>query len=307
MIQRQPPVWSASELESACRASIAAFRRERVSEPLEQYLEYYQQSREAIETILELTVDLLRVRDHAVDTLANLDLVDTVRYLASPPISKDDLETIAEVTLAPTLLEKEPGRAAKLLDVVLQGLDRERFPWLGEDREATEAERETAIVSTAAMRAFRRVETSRRTEGKKSQEQRVADFLSDQMGYVQVVPNLIPNLSKAPEPGQFCGETKVASRKADICIRLWDGRVMPLECKVSNSSTNSYKRINNDAAIKAKSWRDELGSVNVVPAAVLSGVFTRANLEYAQDKGLALFWSHDLSPLAQFIDSTSVK
>lgn len=76
---------------------------------------------------------------------------------------------------------------------------------------------------------------------------------------------------------------------------------MPLECKVSNSSTNSYKRINNDAAVKAVSWDREFGSANVVPAAVLSGVFALANLEYAQGKGLALFWAHDLEPLADFI------
>ena len=301
MTQAVPPEWTAGQLDAARRASIEAFRRERVDEPLEQYLTYYQESREAIETILELTVDLHDVRQRAVDILAASELVDTVRYLASPPISKDDLETVADVTLAPTLLTRTPERADRLLDVILLGLDRERFPWLGEDREATEAERNTAIVSTAAMRAFRQVETWRRNEGKKSQEQHVKDFLVQQVGYEEVPTRKISNLSKAPEPGEFCGEVEVGSRKADICIRLWDGRLMPLECKVSNSSTNSYKRINNDAAMKAVSWDREFGSANAVPAAVLSGVFALANLEYAQAKGLTLFWAHNLTPLEEFI------
>ena len=53
----------------------------------------------------------------------------------------------------------------------------------------------------------------------------------------------------------------VGSRRSDVPIRLWDGRLMPTECKVSNSSTNSYKRINNDAAVKAVVWRQEFGAV----------------------------------------------
>ena len=48
---------------------------------------------------------------------------------------------------------------------------------------------------------------------------------------------------------------------------------MPLECKVSNSSTNSVKRLNNDAAVKAETWRQDFGTVPIVPAAVLSGVY----------------------------------
>ena len=39
--------------------------------------------------------------------------------------------------------------------------------------------------------------------------------------------------------------------------------------------------------------------------AVLAGVFNVLNLEQAQDRGLALFWSHDLDRLGEFIGSTS--
>jgi hypothetical protein len=42
---------------------------------------------------------------------------------------------------------------------------------------------------------------------------------------------------------------------------------MPIACKVSNSEVNSVKRINNDAAIKATTWRQELGNNQVVPVA----------------------------------------
>jgi hypothetical protein len=99
-------------------------------------------------------------------------------------------------------------------------------------------------------------------------------------------------------------ESLLGTRKADLLVGLWDGRSLPIECKVSNSSTNSIKRLNNDAAVKAKTWIAELGHLNVVPAAVLSGVFKLYNLESAQREGLTLFWAHDLDSLASWIEST---
>ncbi|MGW4412752.1 XamI family restriction endonuclease [Nonomuraea sp. NPDC004702] len=294
--------WTETQLESHRRRSIEIFRNERFREPLEQYLGFFDKGREAVASILEISVDLTRIREEAAAILGDAELVDAARYLCSPPVSKDDLETIADVSLAPTLIEKDPSRAATLMDVILLGFDRERFPWLTEDREPTEAERYAAIVATAAMLAFRQTETLRRNEGKKLQEQKVKDFLASHCGFTEVPARRILNMSHYPAYGTFSGEADVCGRKADVCVRLWDGRLMPIECKVSNSGTNSYKRINNDAAVKAVSWRQALGEANVVPAAVLSGVFVLKNLTYAQENRLSLYWSDDLEPLRQFID-----
>jgi hypothetical protein len=90
-------------------------------------------------------------------------------------------------------------------------------------------------------------------------------------------------------------------------VGLWDGRVMPIECKVSNSATNSVKRLNNDAAIKAEVWRRDFGATQVVPSAVLSGVYKLHNLEDAQRRGLALFWAHDICRLVEWISKTKPK
>jgi hypothetical protein len=79
---------------------------------------------------------------------------------------------------------------------------------------------------------------------------------------------------------------------------------MPIECKVSNSSTNSVKRLNNDAAVKAVRWRERFGEAGVVPTAVLSGVYKLHNLEQAQERGLTLFWAHDLGQLTEWIRRT---
>ncbi len=94
------------------------------------------------------------------------------------------------------------------------------------------------------------------------------------------------------------------SRKADFIIGLPDFRKMALECKVSNSATNSIKRLNNDAAVEATVWRTDFGSVTVVTAAVLGGVYKLKNLVEAQNRGLTLFWVHDLAAMIDWIHCT---
>ena len=41
--------------------------------------------------------------------------------------------------------------AKRVLEIVLLGLDRNRFPWVGEDREPSEYERQAAAMSSAAL------------------------------------------------------------------------------------------------------------------------------------------------------------
>ncbi len=79
---------------------------------------------------------------------------------------------------------------------------------------------------------------------------------------------------------------------------------MPVECKVSNSSANSVKRLNNDAAAKAEEWRHDYGAMVVVPVAVISGVFKLHNLMDAQSRGLTIFWGHNLQAMMDWIDTT---
>lgn len=303
-VSAAPPVWTTAQLQAGAAASREAFRAERIDEPLEQYLAFYETDRAAVETLLELTVDLERLQELAADVLGDEELFHAARYLASPPISEDDLRTLADTSVARSRMRREPGTARQVIDTILLALDRERFPWVSEARPPTPAEREAAVLASAAMRAFRQVETQRRNQGKQTQEDAVKAFLVAECGFEEVPARAIANLTQAPAPGQFSGEALVGTRKADIPVRLWDGRLMPIECKVSNSSTNSYKRINNDAAAKAETWLGELGSVNCVPTAVMSGVFAIANLQYAQDKGLTLFWAHDLGEMKTFIEAT---
>lgn len=298
-----PPRWTPDQLDAARLVSLELFRQARMQEPLEDYLAAFEVHRGAVEHLLELTADLSEITDAAADVLSDPELLRAVRYLSGPPISEDDLKVIADASLAPGRLRADPEMARRVLETVLLGLDRNRFPWVADDREPNENERVAAAMASAALIASRRVMTDRANESKDEQEAEVKRQLR-QAGFVEVEPRTVDTLDDVPELGEFCKESMFAGRKADIVIRLWDGRAMPTECKVSNSSTNSVKRLNNDAAVKASTWLDEFGPRHTVPAAVLAGVFKRHNLEQAQTRGLTIFWAHALGDMLAFIEAT---
>lgn len=302
----QPPRWTPDELERDRQRGIEIFRRQRLEEPLEVYLEAFDEKQKAFEDLLELTVYLTQIRERAVDILSDKRLRDALRYIAGPPISDDDWKTLADATFARRSLQRDPALAERLIQTIMSVLDRRRFPWLHEHRDPDDAGRETAsaVLASAAMAAMRRSETARRSESKTAQELYVEDALS-QRHFIQVATRSVRTLAEAPAAGEFCRESMLGTRKADFIIGLPDRRVMPLECKVSNSYTNSIKRLNNDAAVKAEVWRRDFGDMNVVPAAVLSGVYKLHNLEDAQRRGLTLFWSHSLEgQLLDWIERT---
>nr|BAF45393.1 restriction nuclease [Rhodococcus rhodochrous] len=275
-----------------------------MQEPLEQYLELFERYRQVVEELIEWTVDLTQIRLYAADILVKTDFLTVVRFLASPFISEDDLKILAETTLSPKgLTDDGSAGAQRVVDVVMLGLDRNRFPWVGENRTPTDIERLTAVISTAALIATQRVQTMRRNSSKDEQEEMVASYLVSQ-GFTQVATRAVNSLADLPAPGEFCREAMFGTRKADLVVRAWDGRAMPIECKVSNSSTNSVKRLNNDAAVKAVVWLQEFGQLTAIPAALLAGVFKVGNLKSAQNQGLTIFWEHGLDALGTFLEAT---
>ncbi len=304
-----PPRWTEEELEADRLRAIEEFRRERMEEPLEAYLEAFDERQSAFEELLETTVDLTELGKHAVAILTDPQLFEAFRYLAGPPISLDDLKVLANVeSLSAKTLNADPKMVARLVETVQLGLDRRRFPWVTEGREPNEAEKAAAILASAALVATQRAATGRRNESKAEQERRVEEMLlSDPDKMTKVPTRSIRTLAEGPAPGEFCRESMLGTRKADVVVGLWDQRLMPIECKVSNSSTNSIKRLNNDAAIKAEVWRKDFGEKNVVPTAVMSGVYKLKHLIDAQKRGLTLFWAHDLGKLKAWIGETKPK
>lgn len=303
-----PPRWDAEVLQAEAKAAVKLFRKERLLEPLEKWKKAVDENQALFRQLFRV-YGLQNPSQLSPDLLAEIfkvNLGDALRYLVGPPISRDDLKVLAESSLAPRVLAKRPEEAKRIIEIISQALDSRRFPWVKEKRAPRKDEEAAAILASAVLLTAQRVSTDRRSEGKAAQEAAVQKHLKD-MGFKLEKPRTISTLTDAPAPGRFCGESLVGSRKADIAVRLFDGRLMPIECKVSNSSTNSVKRLNNDAAVKAAIWHREFGTKQVVPAAVLSGVFKVLNLEQAQEGGLTIFWAHKLDQLESFILSAKAK
>jgi hypothetical protein len=299
-----PPVWSRDQLDEARQKAEEHFREGRHVEPLELYLELFDEYRSIVEEFLEQTVDLTRLREQAPELLADPKKQEVFRYLSGPPVSLDDLKVLVEAkTIAPRRVAMDPELVDRLVAFMRDWHDRRRFPWLLGEWEPEERHREAAVLATTALIAMRKVETMRRNQGKELQERLVANQLL-RSHFEQVPTRRATTLLKAPRAGQFCRESILGDRKADFIVGLWDDRTMPLECKVSNSATNSIKRLNNDAARKAETWRRDFGTVQVVPAAVLSGVYNLRNLEDAQRRGLTIFWAHNLQAMVDWMHRT---
>ena len=298
-----PPRWDDDRLEADRLRAIQEFRDERISESLGVYVANFKRYRNAIENLLESTVDLTKLAEQATTVLLDADLLYAARYLAGPPISVDDLKVLAEVSLSPAQIKNNPEDARRVVETILLGLDRERFPWLAENREPTDEERRTAVIASAALIASQRVRTNRAKVSPAVQQGIVRDILLA-ADFTEVAPKVIPNLSVAPEIGQFCGESMLGTRKADAVARLWDGRILAIECKVSNSQVNSIKRLTNDTAVKARVWVEDFGRTNIVACAMLAGVFGLRHLKDSQERGLTLFWSHSPKEMATFVEAT---
>lgn len=300
-----PARWTTEELTEDAATSAAQFRAERLAVS-DSWETHYRQARSKFEQLFESLGDLnpASITDSELAKAYGLGLGEALRYVAGPPISDDDLQVIADAaSVAPGVLKKDPQAARKVFEVIERVIDTHRFPWIKTQTSPTAHQRDAALLASSVLLAAQRIATERRIDGKDGQENRVKDYLRS-LGFTEVPPTMITTIVKGPQPMEFCAECQLGERKADVVVRLHDTRLLALECKVSNSATNSVKRVNNDAAVKAGYWLAAFGTTQVVPAAVLGGVFKVMNLEQAQARGLALFWSHDLEKLGQFIEST---
>lgn len=81
---RPPPSWTTEQLRAGADRSVEIFRDERIKEPLEAYLDVFEQYRDAFNELLEHTVDLTQLSDHAISILTNPKWCEALRYIAAP-------------------------------------------------------------------------------------------------------------------------------------------------------------------------------------------------------------------------------
>ncbi len=123
-----PVRWTDSQIAKDVQHAVDLFRRERMQEPLEAYLEAFDEYQGFIEELLDASVDLTQIDKRATQVLTNPNLLEAFRYVAGPPLSADDLRTLGEAVLTPTRLRSDPAMAGRIVEIVRIGLDGDASP-----------------------------------------------------------------------------------------------------------------------------------------------------------------------------------
>jgi hypothetical protein len=251
----------------------------------------------------------------ALDATSNLTAINTallesgsharaLRFLLGPPLSQDqfllacpDWSKASEKTGRP--LSPESARAfAEAFEL-----------WKDPDRAAQlddPERRRRAIAATAILIASNSFATRKRMRLAKAQEDAAATVL-DKIGFEQISPGLVESAG-ALKDGQYARATQFvtadgSSQEVDLAVGLSGGRILALECKVSNDRTNSIKRIN-DVLKKAAGWQTQWGRF-VITGALLQGVFSQKEPRRLLDNRVKIFWSHRLDDFRSWICSQS--
>lgn len=255
---------------------------------------------------LAVTTDLMDLRPELI--AANPEIVRALRYTAGPPISEEDFRTVTRWPFAATANAKAVRAAAPEVCRTVRDLaDPELFPWLAESRAPLPEERDAAINGTAKLLAVERFRTERRGKASKDQEAEVRRVLAKEAGLAEVERpakrktghiELIDHLDK----GSFTSECVLHGMKCDVPVRLPDGLLMTIECKVNSGQKNGWKRVSREVEGKAARWRDKFGSASVVIAIMLDGNFDLGTLTRFQEEGYFIFWGHDPQRLVDFVN-----
>lgn len=295
-----PPSYTVAELRSARDKAEALFKEQRRDEGPRSFEALCVEIEGIVRHALAVTGNLLEPNGDVFR--AHPTLFQVLRNFCGPPISEEDLWTLVG---GPKFKRVPPAYADETADVIALVIDTVRFPWIKENRNPRPAELEAAILATTTLLAARVMATNRRGSASVRQETAVANVL-EECGFRLVESRTAIVVLDHLERGCFSRERKVADAKCDVPVRLRDGRLLALECKVSNGPKNSWKRVNREVGGKAETWRQYFGT-QIVTAIVLAGVYDLACLKTAQDsQNVTLFWEHDLAPLAEFVASASL-
>ena len=178
---RHARYWQAGEVAADVGAARNEFRSRRLGEPLARYRAAFDDAQAVHAELIAGLEGALALDIAGVALLARLWATDAgraaYRYLAAPPISEDDLETLAEAKLAPRSARQGNPALARMADVMRTTLDPRRFPWVAQARAPTRAELSAAILASTTLAATQRVHTLRRGDEKSIVEGSVRGLL----------------------------------------------------------------------------------------------------------------------------------
>lgn len=307
-----PVVWTDKQIQDDSAISRSGFITRREAEfigPTAPYTVEFGKAQTASKHVISL---ISRILTRPVDKKMLAGLVrakkkgyfTALRYLSGPPISEDDLETLLDAKVNGDSVAQDQILADSYSALIERTLDQKRFPWIMSGTQPTSAQMEAAELSTAVIMASQRTQTGRRSDERKQLEGTVETTLVA-IGFSKISsPDAgIQSMTDCPGGGQFMDHCTIGEHNADFVIGLFDGRVLAIECKASNSTINSRKRLNKETERDGEHWVKMFGK-QVIPSAVLRGVFDPALVSHAQKAGLSIFWEHRIGDLTSFIRGT---
>jgi len=254
-------------------------------------------AREEVEALLAATENLNQIPSALLESGS---YARALRFLTGPPLSQDQFQ------LACPEWPKGTEKSSRPLDEKAAERFGEIFrAWADPTRTERLDDpgiRERAIHSTAILIAHQEFATRKRMRLAVIQEESAARVLDD-TGFRKVSVGFVdrPGAVASFEYATGCqfATADGSSHEVDLAVGLSGGRILALECKVSNDRTNSVKRIN-DVLKKAEAWRTKWGQF-VVTGALLEGVFSEKEPRRLLEAGVELFWSHRLDQFSEWI------
>ena len=232
-----------------------------------------------------------------------------LRQMLAPPLSQDQFAIVCP-NYSKALENKDrpvpAAKAASVADAFLAMRDTRLLPWLSENRVPSHEEVRRVVIAVTPLLASQIHLTGKRTASSADQEEAVVGLLAAKNW--ERIPSRLVDRGAILSAKQFMKKTKFATttrpQEVDIACGLGGTMVLAMECKVSNDTTNSVKRIN-DVLKKATAWRDHWGSF-VKPAALLQGTIGYKDVQRLIHANVAVFWSHDLPRFERWIDENTV-
>lgn len=230
-----------------------------------------------------------------------------LRHIFAPPISQDQLKLIAP--LFPKQSEKKGSKLAKaaaqqFADAFADRRGRFLTPWLDTNHSPTRRQTKRLIDTVTPMIGSQIFNTVRRNRLSDEQE-RAIEVLLAAKGWTKA-PSMVVRSPADIVSSHYMRKTKcqssaTATKEVDIACGLTPTLILAMECKVSNDGTNSVKRVS-DVMDKVKAWKDNWGNF-IQTAALLQGVILYKDVARMLTSDVQVFWSHDLQPLSDWLDS----
>lgn len=231
-----------------------------------------------------------------------------LRQMLAPPLSQDQFAIVCtsySKALENTDRPVPASKAASVAEAFLAMKDIRLLPWLTESRAPSAEEIRHVVTAVTPLLASQIHLTAKRTASSTDQEEAVVALLHAKEW--ERLPSRLVDRGAILAAKQFMKKTKFATttrpQEVDIACGLGGTMVLAMECKVSNDTTNSVKRVN-DVLKKATAWRDHWGSF-VKPAALLQGTIGYKDVQRLTHAGVAVFWSHDLPRFERWIDENT--